>query len=51
MVTSLRITNAKTGMYANSNGLYLSVSKGGRKGWTFRYQRNGRRRDRREDHS
>jgi len=44
MLTNLEITNAKTGMHADGNGLYLSVSEGGQKGWVFRYLLNGKRR-------
>lgn len=33
------------GRYAAGDGLYLCVSKGGRKTWVLRYQHNGRRHD------
>src|SRR5471032_3193287 len=35
----------KAGRHSIGDGLYLCVSKGGRKSWVLRYQRNGKRHD------
>ena len=44
-LTNLEIKNAKLGMHADGQGLYLSVKNGGNKSWIFRYQIDGRRRE------
>ncbi len=44
-LTALEIKNAKEGMHADGNGLYLNVQKSGAKSWRFRYQINGKRRE------
>lgn len=44
-ITNLQLKNAKPGMHADGNGLYLAVKEGGTKSWIFRYQLNGRRRE------
>ena len=45
MLTTLQLKNAKPGMHADGNGLYLYVKVGGTKSWIFRYQIDGRRRE------
>jgi len=45
MITTLQLKNAKPGMHADGNGLYLYVKDGGAKSWIFRYQIAGRRRE------
>ncbi len=45
MLTTLQLKNAKPGMHADGNGLYLYVKGGGTKSWIFRYQIAGRRRE------
>ena len=45
MITTLQMKNAKPGMHADGNGLYLYVKDGGAKSWIFRYQIAGRRRE------
>ncbi len=50
MVTSLGITNAKLGMHADGNGLYLAVRIGRQKSWVFRYLLIGTQRHLQEDH-
>ena len=44
-ITTLQLKNAKPGMHADGNGLYLYVKDGGAKSWIFRYQIAGRRRE------
>ena len=44
-LTNIEIKNAKIGMHADGNGLYLSVKDGGSRSWIYRYQLNGRRRE------
>ncbi|WP_394730750.1 tyrosine-type recombinase/integrase [Altererythrobacter sp. GH1-8] len=44
-LTALEIKNAKPGMHADGNGLYLNVKPGGAKSWIFRFQISGRRRE------
>jgi hypothetical protein len=44
-MTTLQLKNAKPGMHADGNGLYLYVKEGGAKSWIFRYQISGRRRE------
>ncbi|MEE4318043.1 MAG: Arm DNA-binding domain-containing protein, partial [Erythrobacter sp.] len=44
-LTALEIKNAKPGMHADGNGLYLNVKPGGAKSWIFRFQIAGRRRE------
>lgn len=45
VITTLQLKNAKPGMHADGNGLYLYVKEGGAKSWIFRYQLGGRRRE------
>lgn len=40
-----QIEHASPGMHADGNGLYLRVHASGAKGWVFRYQLNGKRRE------
>ncbi|MBT0962897.1 DUF4102 domain-containing protein [Denitromonas sp. IR12] len=42
-LTALEIKNAKQGMFADGNGLYLRVQPNGAKSWIFRYQIDARR--------
>lgn len=42
---TLEIKNAKEGMHADGNGLYLRVQASGAKSWIFRFQLNGKRRE------
>lgn len=42
---SKQIEHAGTGMHADGQGLYLRVQPGGSKGWIYRYQIDGRRRE------
>lgn len=44
-LTALAIKHAKQGMHADGNGLYLRVQANGNKGWIFRFQLNGKRRE------
>lgn len=44
-LTAKEITHAKAGMHADGNGLYLRVQESGAKGWIFRFQLNGKRRE------
>ena len=44
-LTALEIKHAKTGMHADGNGLYLRVQASGAKGWIFRFQLDGKRRE------
>lgn len=44
-LTMLEIRNAKKGVHADGNGLYLSVGAGGARSWIFRYQIKKRRRE------
>jgi integrase len=44
-LTALEIKNAKEGMHADGNGLYLKVTASGTKSWIFRFQLEGRRRE------
>ncbi|WP_207974429.1 site-specific integrase [Parafrankia sp. BMG5.11] len=44
-ITTLQLKNAKPGIHADGNGLYLQVKGQGTKSWIFRYQVNGRRRE------
>lgn len=44
-LTNLEIRNAKTGMHADGNGLYLSVKPSGSRSWVFRFQMNKRRQE------
>ena len=44
-LTALEIKHAKAGMHADGNGLYLRVQASGAKGWIFRFQLNGKRRE------
>lgn len=44
-LTSLEIKNAKEGMHADGNGLYLRVQTSGAKSWIFRFQLKGKRRE------
>jgi hypothetical protein len=45
-LTSLRVARAsQTGLYGDGGGLWLSVSSGGTKSWTFRYAIAGRARE------
>lgn len=44
-LTNLQIVNAKPGMYADGNGLYLLVKPSGSRSWVLRFQMNGRRQD------
>lgn len=45
MLKAKEIEHAKPGMHADGNGLYLRVQNSGAKGWIFRFQLNGRRRE------
>jgi len=45
MISTLQLKNAKPGMHADGNGLYLYVKDGGAKSWIFRYQIASRRRE------
>ncbi len=45
MLTALEIKNAKPGMHSDGNGLYLRVQESLAKGWIFRFQFHGRRRE------
>ena len=40
-----QIDHAPEGMHADGQGLYLRVQAGGSKGWIYRYQLNGKRRE------
>ena len=40
-----QIEHAAEGMHADGQGLYLRVQAGGSKGWIYRYQLNGKRRE------
>ena len=44
-LTALEIKHAKAGMHADGNGLYLRVQASGAKGWIFRFQLGGKRRE------
>ncbi|AFL72653.1 tyrosine-type recombinase/integrase [Thiocystis violascens] len=44
-LTALEIKNAREGMHADGNGLYLRVQKSGAKSWIFRFQLQGKRRE------
>jgi integrase len=44
-LTALEIKNARRGMHADGNGLYLCVKSGGAKSWVFRFQLDGKRRE------
>jgi integrase len=44
-LTTLEIKNAKEGMHADGDGLYLRVQPGGAKSWIFRFQLRGKRRE------
>ncbi|MCB1889862.1 MAG: integrase arm-type DNA-binding domain-containing protein [Rhodocyclaceae bacterium] len=44
-LTALEIKHAKAGMHADGNGLYLRVQASGAKGWIFRFQLDGKRRE------
>ncbi|MEN9717505.1 MAG: hypothetical protein RIQ99_383 [Pseudomonadota bacterium] len=44
-LTALEIKNAKPGMHADGNGLYLCVKPSGTKSWVFRFQIAGKRRE------
>ena len=44
-LTAKEIEHAKPGMHADGNGLYLRVQDSGAKGWIFRFQLNGKRRE------
>lgn len=44
-LTQLQIKNSKPGMHSDGNGLYLRVQDSGSKGWIFRFQLNGKRRE------
>lgn len=44
-LTALEIQHAKPGMHADGSGLYLRVQDSGNKGWIFRYQLAGKRRE------
>ncbi len=44
-LTALQIQHAKPGMHADGGGLYLRVQDGGNKGWIYRYQLAGKRRE------
>lgn len=44
-LTALEIKNAKAGMHADGNGLYLCVKPSGTKSWVFRFQIEGKRRE------
>ena len=35
-------TETKPGMYADGNGLYLQIAKGGSKSWIYRFMLRGR---------
>ncbi len=44
-LTAVAVTNmTKPGRYADGNGLYLQIAKGGTKSWLFRYMRAGKAR-------
>lgn len=43
-LTALEIKNAKEGLHADGNGLYLQVTKSNTKSWLFRYTFNEKRR-------
>lgn len=45
MLTELEIRNAKPGLHADGNGLYLQVAAEGHKSWIYRFQLAGRRRE------
>jgi integrase len=45
MLKAKEIEHAKPGMHSDGNGLYLRVQNSGAKGWIFRFQLNGRRRE------
>jgi len=46
MLTVKKVESLKDwGKYADSQGLYLNINKGGKKSWIYRYQLNGRRRE------
>lgn len=42
-LTALEIKNAKEGLHADGNGLYLQVTKSNTKSWIFRYTLNTER--------
>lgn len=44
-LTNLEIRNAKPGMHADGNGLYLSVKPSGSRSWVFRFQMDRRRQE------
>lgn len=44
-LTNLEIRNAKPGMHADGQGLYLCVKPSGTKSWVFRFQLNKKRRE------
>ena len=44
-LTALEIKNARRGMHADGNGLYLCVKSGGTKSWVFRFQLDGKRKE------
>lgn len=44
-LTAKEIDNAIEGMHADGQGLYLRVQAGGSKGWIYRFQLNGKRRE------
>jgi hypothetical protein len=44
-LTAVAVANmTKPGRYADGNGLYLQVARGGTKSWLFRYMRGGKAR-------
>ncbi len=44
-LTAVAVANmTKPGLYADGNGLYLQVARGGTKSWLFRYMRGGKAR-------
>jgi len=46
MLTAVKIKSLKdTGKYADRDGLYLNITKGGTKSWIYRYQLHGKRRE------